>query len=232
MSETITINPKEPIIWEEKNSEQKKKNKFSIENGECDIIGKMSKKSEKKEETDITPKKKSRITNTAGFILRSNDVHKNKYVYTESDYSLSNIKLKIRCKQHGIFYQTPNSHLSGSGCPECCKIETGNRSRFTIDIFLLNAYNIHGNLYNYSKFKYLGNQNKSIIICNIHGEFLQSPNNHISQKHGCPKCGIIKCAGSIRNNTSMFINSAIKMHGNMYGYDAVNYINNSGYLML
>lgn len=43
----------------------------------------------------------------------------------EYDYSLFNeyvnnrTKIPVICKEHGIFYVTPNNHLNGRGCPHC-----------------------------------------------------------------------------------------------------------------
>ncbi len=45
------------MLWEEKNLEQKKKNMNLIKSGECDIIGNILLKNEKKPEIDITIKK-------------------------------------------------------------------------------------------------------------------------------------------------------------------------------
>ena len=48
---------------------------------------------------------------------------------------------------------------------------------------------IHGNRYDYSKVNYINGQKDVIIICPIHGKFLQRPNSHTSnQMQGCPKC--------------------------------------------
>lgn len=47
--------------------------------------------------------------------------------------------------------------------------------------------NSHNNKYDYSKFEYVGYHIKSIIICNLHGEFLQSPSKHILGQ-GCKIC--------------------------------------------
>ena len=44
----------------------------------------------------------------------------------------------------------------------------------------------HNNKYDYSKSIYKNLRTKIIIICPIHGEFLQSPKNH--KYSGCPKC--------------------------------------------
>lgn len=46
-------------------------------------------------------------------------VHGERYGYDNVVYKLSDIKVSITCKRHGDFLQTPASHLSGSGCPNC-----------------------------------------------------------------------------------------------------------------
>lgn len=45
----------------------------------------------------------------------------------------------------------------------------------------------HNKNYDYSKFEYYNYHTKSIIICKIHGEFLQTPAKHISGQ-GCRTC--------------------------------------------
>ena len=45
----------------------------------------------------------------------------------------------------------------------------------------------HGNKYDYSKVEYLSNKKKVCIICPSHGEFMQTPNDHIGG-HNCRKC--------------------------------------------
>jgi len=53
------------------------------------------------------------------FILASNKKHTKGYIYDFSDYRNMHTKLKIVCPKHGEFYQTPMSHVKGSGCPDC-----------------------------------------------------------------------------------------------------------------
>lgn len=53
------------------------------------------------------------------FINKSKLIHGNKYDYCMVRYNNTNDKVKIICKKHGMFMQSPNSHLSGSGCPHC-----------------------------------------------------------------------------------------------------------------
>ena len=52
---------------------------------------------------------------------KSNEVHSNKYHYSEVIYEHSNKKVKIICpiNNHGLFLQTPSNHMQGSGCQLC-----------------------------------------------------------------------------------------------------------------
>lgn len=63
------------------------------------------------------------------FISRATHLHGGVYDYSQSIYVNSNTKkLAIMCNEHGVFWQTPNSHLRGRGCPDCGKL-TGGYSR-------------------------------------------------------------------------------------------------------
>lgn len=53
------------------------------------------------------------------FINESNNIHKNKYDYSLVEYNGDKKKVKIICKEHGEFEQSPNRHLTGVGCPKC-----------------------------------------------------------------------------------------------------------------
>ena len=69
-------------------------------------------------------KKQSAITQTKTideFIDEANIVFNNLYIYDKSVYINSTIDIEIECKHHGLFWQRPNHHLSGCGCPECGK---------------------------------------------------------------------------------------------------------------
>lgn len=56
---------------------------------------------------------------TDEFIEKSKKIHSDKYDYSEVDYVNMNKKVKIVCKNHGLFTQRPHSHLYGVGCPKC-----------------------------------------------------------------------------------------------------------------
>ncbi|MFA5586052.1 MAG: hypothetical protein WDA02_05840 [Saccharofermentanales bacterium] len=51
-------------------------------------------------------------------IMNFNKIHNNKYDYSLIDYKNNKTKIKIICKEHGIFEQRPDNHLN-NGCPFC-----------------------------------------------------------------------------------------------------------------
>lgn len=63
--------------------------------------------------------REGRTLGTAEFITRSKDIHKERYSYSEVQYTRNSIPVEIICGKHGIFSQTPASHMKGSGCPKC-----------------------------------------------------------------------------------------------------------------
>ena len=121
------------------------------------------------------------------FIIGANIIHKNKYDYTISQYNTARKKIKIICYKHGIFEQTPDNHLAGKGCPICRTDNIRNLLTKTIDKFIVDANIIHDNKYDYSLVEYKNATIKIKIICNKHGIFEQTPNNHL-RNHGCPIC--------------------------------------------
>jgi hypothetical protein len=57
---------------------------------------------------------------TKHFIEKSINKHKNLYDYTNVEYINAKTKIKIGCKLHGLFEQTPDKHLNTTYCcPKC-----------------------------------------------------------------------------------------------------------------
>lgn len=118
---------------------------------------------------------------TEQFIKDSINVHGNKYDYSKVEYKNANTKVCIICPDHGEFWQTPNQHQQGSGCPKCAGL------RITTEEWVKKAKGIHGNKYDYSKVEYINANTKICVICPEHGEFWQIPNNHLKGV-GCYEC--------------------------------------------
>ena len=64
--------------------------------------------------------------------------------------------------------------------------------------FIEKAIEVHGDKYDYSKADYLNYSTKVCIVCPIHGEFWQTPNNHLFGA-GCPSCPQSNLEGEVRN---------------------------------
>ena len=159
---------------------------------------------------------------TTRFIEKAKIKHNDKYDYSKSIYESKEDKLIIICKQHGEFKQLPQSHLNGNGCAKCAQETYGKTHRHTLAQFIEKAKNVHGDTYDYSKVNYINNYTHVTIICKIHGDFQQQPNNHL-HNGGCFKCGNIKNGVSRRNTQDDFTEKAKKIHGDKYDYSKVIY---------
>ena len=91
--------------------------------------------------------------------------------------------------------------------------------------FINKAIKIHGSKFDYSKVEYVGSHTKVCIICLEHGEFYQSPTNHLSG-NGCPRCAWQYKRGKYRLTTlKTFITQAKAIHGDKYDYSKVDWKN-------
>lgn len=116
------------------------------------------------------------------FISRAQEIHSSFYDYSSVNYKSTGTKVDIICPIHGVFNQTPDNHLRGQGCPSC----SGNKKK-TTEEFISIASATHKNAYTYSSVKYINNSTKVLITCPTHGDFEQTPANHLSG-NGCPRC--------------------------------------------
>lgn len=55
------------------------------------------------------------------FKIKAQKIHGDKYDYSKINYVNAIENIDIICNIHGVFNQQANSHLQGSGCPECAK---------------------------------------------------------------------------------------------------------------
>lgn len=124
------------------------------------------------------------------FLELAKNKHGNKYDYSSINYINYATKIKIVCPVHGQFEQVPKDHISGTGCPKCGRGQANKSETLTKNKFIEKANKAHFNKYNYSKVDYINNSTKVCIICPDHGEFWQTPANHL-QGSGCPKCKLV-----------------------------------------
>ena len=156
---------------------------------------------------------------TKEFIEKANIIHKGKFDYALTEYRNCKENVIITCPIHGIFFQKPDNHLRGKGCPKC-----GGGLRRTTNDFILVAKQMHGTKYDYSQVTYSNNVKKVKIICPEHGPFYQSPSHHLQGK-GCWYCSYEARSRHLALGKVNFINRAKILHFNRYNYTLVNYKN-------
>ena len=150
------------------------------------------------------------------FIERSNIIHGNKYNYDNVEYIDRVTNVNIICPIHGEFQQTPAAHLQGQGCPKCGIEKIRNYRLLSLDEFIKRANEVHNNKYDYTKVIYNGLAKPITIMCPIHGEFSQTPRDHLDG-YGCHKCSGWHVNKTPVNNEE-FIRKAQQIHGNKYNY--------------
>ena len=155
----------------------------------------------------------SKKLTTDEFIERAKKIHSDKYIYDNVEYVNTDIKVKIYCiKCEEYFYQTPHEHLNNHGCSNCKKQ--------TKEEFIKKATEFHGDKYDYDEVEYINNYTKVKIYCKRCEEyFLQTPKSHL-------KCDCLICSRRTNLSIETLIEKSIKIHGDKYVYDDVEYVNN------
>jgi very-short-patch-repair endonuclease len=140
------------------------------------------------------------MLSTSSFIERCSHIHNNKYEYT-------------------------SKHISGHGCTKCAISFRSKLKTKALPEFIGSVNLLHNNKFDYSKVIYVNRTTKVKIICPEHGEFEQTPANHL-QGNGCYLCRNVDI--SIRNSMSLeeFIEKAKFVHNNKYDYSSVVYLGN------
>jgi hypothetical protein len=158
---------------------------------------------------------KQRLTKEQ-FLQKAKEIHGDTYDYSQIIYTVQREKVIIICGLHGPFPQAPSDHIyDANGCPTCA----GNK-RLTLAEFLINAYAVHGDEYDYS---FVGDDIRSKrdvkIVCRQHGPYTQMPYVHTTRGQGCAECGRL----SKYLTTDEFIAKAKSIHYNTYDYSLVEY---------
>jgi G:T-mismatch repair DNA endonuclease (very short patch repair protein) len=159
-----------------------------------------------------------------GFIEKAIKIHGDTYDYSLVEYKGWHTKIKIICKIHGEFLQTPHSHLNKkAGCKLCANLKIGKSLVSTKNVFIDKAIFLHGvDTYDYSKVEYKTARLPVIIICKTHGEFNQTPDAHLVGK-GCIQCGVTKQVKKRSKTQDKFLEGAKSKHGDTYDYSNVEY---------
>lgn len=85
---------------------------------------------------------------------------------------------------------------------------------------------VHNNRYTYNNFIYVNTRTPGSITCQEHGDFQQLITVHL-KGHGCPKCRAQKLHLRTKYTKEQFITKAIEVHGDVYDYSDVVYVNDN-----
>ncbi len=125
------------------------------------------------------------------FLAAASKIHKGAYDYSKVVYKLAVSPVTIICRTHGEFSQKPGDHLQGRGCWKCHLDRIRLRKLIPYAEIIARAKAIHtesGYIYPPEPHGYAGKNSKITITCQKHGPFIQTLDNHIYAKAGCPSC--------------------------------------------
>jgi uncharacterized C2H2 Zn-finger protein len=97
--------------------------------------------------------------------------------------------------------------------------------------FIKQAIETHGSKYNYDDVDYVNSATKVNILCDVHGKFEQTPNDHI-QGSGCPKCGREKIKKKLTRTQDEYIKKVEKVHNGKYTYGKTKYKNANSHIII
>ena len=153
------------------------------------------------------------------FIKRAIDKHGSFYNYDKVVYTNNLSKVVIICPLHGEFEQMASKHLNGNKCRKCGIDDIHKGRRLDNDTFIKLAIEKHGNKFDYSKINVKGEKTKIKIICHKHGEFEQSPRQHLDAEEPCKKCRV----NHFKHDLEKFTKLATLKHDGIYNYSLVEY---------
>ena len=106
------------------------------------------------------------------------------------------------------------------------------RQSYTQEEIIEKLRSIFGERYGYDKVVYKAMKVPITLVCHEkeangveHGEFSMRPDNIFSSNQACPKCYDARRSRLQRKPIEKFIEEATKVHGGLYEYHKVNYIN-------
>ncbi len=141
------------------------------------------------------PKKKRQSYTQEEIIEKLRSIFGNRYSYDKVVYKAMKVPITLVCHEkdangveHGEFSMRPDNIFSGKqGCPKCYDDRRSRLQRKSIEKFIEEATKVHGGLYEYHKVEYVNTNTNVCIVCPIHGDFEQTPSNHL-RGQGCPHC--------------------------------------------
>lgn len=163
---------------------------------------------------------------TEYFIEKANKIFEGLYDYSQTKYESYKLPLKILCPNCGPFYQFPQAHYAGYGCPIC---SYKHLTRTTEDFIKKSVDRFGVGRFDYNLTKYISYKSFVTIKCVKCFTMINVlTTNHYRSKYGCYRCAIEGQKLSMRKSTKQFIEEAIAIYGTQkFDFSRTEYINSN-----
>lgn len=130
------------------------------------------------------------------------------------------------CNKHKEHFKVkPNSFLNKrTKCPKCGNESLKKHRTMPFSTFVDRANKVHYNNYVYLEESYTKVSSYIDIKCQCCDNIFKQTGSAHLQGQGCPLCGLKKRSISSRHTTPIFIEKSIKVYGDRYSYDFVEYV--------
>lgn len=159
------------------------------------------------------------------FIQKAKDKFGDKFDYSKVEYVNNSTKVCVICPEHGEFMVAPTVFVNSKyGCSDCANIFVKNKE-LTNEQFIKKVIDRFGDVFDFSKTKYVNTNTKVCIICKIHGEFWVAPKGLFRMKFGCPKCAHEYSSEYNSFTFDYFVKKATNKYGNKFKFFKETYTN-------
>jgi len=136
--------------------------------------------------------RKPRLTQNK-VLLRFKETHGSKYDYSRVKYGGQQKEVEIICPRHGSFFQKPEYHWTGSGCPSCYHEDVrGASQRLTTTEFIERAKSALP-MFDFANSEYVNSNVPVAVRCGEHDVvFHANPRGIMAGENPCPRCNHMK----------------------------------------
>ena len=121
-------------------------------------------------------------------IKKIESIHENITVPIDQKYINAGTKIKYICKHHGENMAIPFTLMNGIGCKKCGAEYRGENLKSNWSDVIKKIESKLSNITVPPDQEYINSNTKIKIICEDHGEHMNTPNNLFNSIYGCPEC--------------------------------------------